>query len=133
MTSLKFAIVVYGAPYSSEGCLSALQFAEAVIAEGHDILRVFFYHDGVYTANSLTNPPQDEPDIGTLWQEFGLEYDLDMVVCIASCLRRGIIDAKEATRHEKSSANLRPGFTISGLGQLVEASLNADRVVTFGH
>ena len=74
---------------------------------------------------------QDEPDIGTLWQEFGLEYDLDMVVCIASCLRRGIIDAKEATRHEKFSANLRPGFTISGLGQLVEASLNADRVVTF--
>ena len=45
MTSLKFALVVYGAPYSSEGCLSALQFAEAVIAEGHEILRVFFYHE----------------------------------------------------------------------------------------
>jgi len=130
---MKFAIVVYGAPYSSEGCLSALRFAEAVIAEGHELVRVFFYHDGVYAANLLISPPQDEPDIGSMWQNLAGEHELDMVACIASCLRRGIVDETEAARHDKPAANLRPGFTISGLGQLIDATINADRVVTFGY
>ena len=130
---MKFAIVVYGAPYSSEGCLSALRFTEAVLAEGHEILRVFFYHDGVYTANKLIAAPQDEADVAAMWQTLGQTNGLDLVACIASCLRRGIVDATEAARYEKAADNLREGFTISGLGQLIEASLNADRVVTFGH
>ena len=130
---MKFTIVVYGAPYSSEGCLSALRFTEAALAEGHEILRVFFYHDGVYTANKLIAAPQDEPDVSAMWQSLGQTKGLDLVACIASCLRRGIVDSTEAAGYEKAADNLREGFTISGLGQLIEASLNADRVVTFGH
>ena len=130
---MKFTIVVYGAPYSSEGCLSALRFTEAALAEGHEILRVFFYHDGVYTANKLIAAPQDEADVAAMWQTLGQTNGLDLVACIASCLRRGIVDSTEAARYEKAADNLREGFTISGLGQLIEASMNADRVVTFGH
>ena len=130
---MKFLIVVYSAPCSSEGCLSALRFTEAVLAEGHEILRVFFYHDGVYTANKLIAAPQDEADVAAMWQTLGQTNGLDLVACIASCLRRGIVDSTEAARYEKAADNLREGFTISGLGQLIEASMNADRVVTFGH
>ena len=130
---MKFVIVVYSAPCSSEGCLSALRFTEAVLAEGHEILRVFFYHDGVYTANKLIAAPQDEADVAAMWQTLGQTNGLDLVACIASCLRRGIVDSTEAARYEKAADNLREGFTISGLGQLIEASMNADRVVTFGH
>ena len=130
---MKFAIVVYGGPYSSEGCLSALRFTEALLTDGHEILRIFFYQDGVYTANQFAAPPQDEPDVGAMWQSLGQANNLDMVACIASCLRRGIIDETEAGRYEKRGDNLREGFSISGLGQLIDASLNADRVVTFGH
>ena len=130
---MKFVIVVYSAPCSSEGCLSALRFTEAVLAEDHEILRVFFYHDGVYTANKLIAAPQDEVDVAAMWQALGQTNGLDLVACIASCLRRGIVDSTEAARYEKAADNLREGFTISGLGQLIEASLNADRVVTFGH
>ncbi|MBT4491985.1 MAG: sulfurtransferase complex subunit TusD [Gammaproteobacteria bacterium] len=129
---MKFSIVVYGAPYSSEGCLSALKFAESVITNGHEIVRVFFYQDGVYTANVLIAPPQDEIDISQAWGQFGIDHDIELIACIASCLRRGILDETEASRYEKRSDNLRAGFTISGLGQLIDASLNADRVVTFG-
>ena len=130
---MKFLIVVYSAPCSSEGCLSALRFTEALLAEGHEILRVFFYHDGVYTANKLIAAPQDEADVAAMWQTLGQTNGLDLVACIASCLRRGIVDSTEAARYEKAADNLREGFTISGLGQLIEASMNADRVVTFGH
>lgn len=129
---MNFAIVVHGAPYSSEACLSALNFAKAVLASGHSINRVFFYHDGVYTANNLIAPPQDETPVGEQWQAFGIGNNIELIACIASCLRRGILDETEADRYEKSGSNIAPGFTISGLGQLIDASINADRVVTFG-
>jgi tRNA 2-thiouridine synthesizing protein D len=129
---MNFAIVVHGAPYSSEACLSALNFANAVLASGHSIYRVFFYHDGVHTANGLIAPPQDEAPVGKQWQEFATENNIELIACIASCLRRGILDETEADRYEKSGSNIAPGFTISGLGQLIDASINADRVVTFG-
>ena len=129
---MNFAIVVHGGPYSSQACLSALKFAKAVLASGHSINRVFFYHDGVYTANNLIAPPQDEAPVGRQWQEFGAGNKIELIACIASCLRRGILDETEAGRYEKSGSNIAPGFTISGLGQLIDASINADRVVTFG-
>ncbi len=129
---MKFAIVVHGAPYSSEACLSSLKFARAVLDSGHSINRVFFYHDGVHTANDLIAPPQDEAPVSEQWQTFGSENNIELIACIASCLRRGILDETEAGRYDKSGCNLAPGFTISGLGQLIDASINADRIVTFG-
>ena len=129
---MKFAIVVHGAPYSSEACLSALKFAKAVLASGHSINRVFFYHDGVHTANRLIAPPQDEAPVSEQWQELGSGNNIELIACIASCLRRGILDETEADRYDKSGSNIATGFTISGLGQLIDASINADRIVTFG-
>ncbi len=129
---MNFAIVVHGAPYSSQACHSGLQFARAVLACGHTINRVFFYHDGVHTASSLIAPPQDETPVSTQWQALAGEHDVELIACIASCLRRGILDETEAARYEKTGSNVAPGFTISGLGQLVDATINADRVVTFG-
>ena len=129
---MKFAIVVYGAPYSSECCLSALRFAEAVIAEGHELLRVFFYHDGVNNGTRMTTPPQDDRHIVNRWSDLAHQHKLDLVVCVAAAQRRGILDADEARRHGKNGDNLAPGFRISGLGQLIEAGVEADRLVVFG-
>jgi len=128
----KFSIVVNGGPYSHQAPLSAYHFARAILDQGHEIYRVFFYHDGVYTANSAIAPPQDEPDIRKLWAEFAQNNQVDLVVCVAAALRRGILDETEAKRYEKTSAGLDKVFTISGLGQLIDAGLNADRLVTFG-
>ena len=99
---------------------------------GHELLRVFFYHDGVHAASSLAAPPQDEADIPLHWQIFAREHDVELTACIASCLRRGVLNETEAERYEKDGANLAPGFTISGLGQLIDAAINADRIITFG-
>ncbi|MCB1691783.1 MAG: sulfurtransferase complex subunit TusD [Pseudomonadales bacterium] len=128
---MKFAIVVHGAPYSSQSSLSALHFARAALASGHEIYRVFFYHDGVLNGTALAAPPQDEIDIPSAWQALAREHTLDLVVCIASSLRRGLLDETEADRYEKPAANLAPGFVISGLGQLIDGALNADRTITF--
>jgi tRNA 2-thiouridine synthesizing protein D len=129
---MKYAIIIHGAPYSSESCLSALRFTQATLEAGHEVLRVFFYHDAVQTASVLIAPPQDEIDITAEWQSVAQSHDLELIACIASCLRRGILDETEAERYEKPAANIADGFTIAGLGQMIDACMNADRVMTFG-
>lgn len=129
---MKFAIVVHGAPYSSASAWSALHFARAVLRTGHEIYRVFFYHDGVYNGNALMAPPQDELDLQSDWSELARQHDVELMVCIASSLRRGMLNAKEADRYDKPAHNLADTFEVSGLGQLIDAGINADRVITFG-
>ncbi|MBA4502272.1 sulfurtransferase complex subunit TusD [Marinobacterium marinum] len=127
-----YTLIIHNAPYQSATAGTALRFAKATLAAGHSIHRVFFYRDGVYTANTLTAPPRDEQNIPALWQQLAQEHQLDMVVCIAAAVRRGVLDEHEAKRYEKTAHNLAEGFELSGLGQLVEASIVSDRVVTFG-
>ena len=129
---MKYALNVYGAPYSHAAPLSALRFAEAAINRGHHILRVFFYHDGVHTANELTVAPQDELDVAAAWVSFAQHNGIELTICIAAALKRGLLDAGEANRYEKPGPDVHPAFAVVGLGQLVDAAMNADRVVTFG-
>ncbi|MEW6562672.1 MAG: sulfurtransferase complex subunit TusD [Pseudomonadota bacterium] len=118
---MKFAIVVNEGPYQHQASDSAYLFCKAAIEKGHEIRRVFFYHDGVNNASRLTEPPQDDRHIVNRWSKLAADHGVDLVVCVAAALRRGI-------REE----NLAAGFRISGLGQLVEAGIQSDRTVVFG-
>ncbi|WP_295798256.1 sulfurtransferase complex subunit TusD [uncultured Microbulbifer sp.] len=129
---MKFTLVVYGAPHASEGAASALRFARALLEAGHSLYRVFFYGDGVHNGSALAAPPQDEQDLLGQWQRLQQAHNLDLVVCIAAAQRRGLLSESEASRLEKSAANLATGFTLAGLGQLAEAAAVCERVVTFG-
>lgn len=127
-----FSLAVYSAPYSSQASYSAYQFAVATLNQGHHLHRIFFYQDGVHNATNLAAPPQDEFNLQHAWQRLAQDNNLDLVVCIAAALRRGILDDGEAKRYDKPSYNLAPEFTISGLGQLVEAAAISDRLISFG-
>jgi tRNA 2-thiouridine synthesizing protein D len=129
---MKFSILVNEGPYTHEAADTAYQFTKAALEKGHEIFRVFFYHDGVNNGTRLTTPPQDDRNIVKRWTELGEKHQLDLVVCVAAAQRRGIADADEAKRNGKDADNLAPGFRISGLGQLIEAGIQADRLVTFG-
>ena len=129
---MNFTIVIQGGPYSSQASLSALNFARAVIRGGHSIRRLFFYNDGVYNANRAISPPQDEQDLHQAWHQFATDNSLEIIICVASALRRGMLDSGEASRYEKQEAVVAESFEISGLGQLIDGCLNADRVITFG-
>ncbi len=129
---MKFGIVVNEGPYTHQASDSAYQFTKAALDKGHEILRVFFYHDGVNNATRLTVPPQDDRNLQKLWSELAEAHKLDLVVCIAAAQRRGILDANEAKRQGKDADNIAPGFRISGLGQLIDVGIKADRLVTFG-
>ena len=126
-----FALLIQGAPYTSQSSLSALHFCQAVLDSGHGIQRLFFYQDGVLNASALCVPPQDEFHLPQAWQRLIHQHGLDAVVCIGSALKRGIIDEGEAARHGLPAANLLNGFSIGGLGLWMEAISKADRVVNF--
>ena len=118
---MKIGILVNEGPFTHQASDSAYRFALAAIAKGHEIGRVFFYHDGVNNANKLAEPPSDDRNLVTLWSSLAEEHKVDLVVCVAAALRRGLKDEI-----------LAPGFRISGLGQLVEAGILSDRLVVFG-
>lgn len=129
---MRFGIVVNEGPYTHQASDSAYRFAKAALAKGHEIFRVFFYHDGVNNGTRLTVPPQDDRNLQALWSELAEQHKLDLVVCVAAAQRRGVLDESEAKRHGKDADNIAPGFRISGLGQLIEAGIQSDRLVIFG-
>ena len=129
---MKFGIMVNEGPYTHQAADTAYQFTRAALEQGHEVLRVFFYHDGVNNGTRMTTPPQDDRHIVNRWSELAQAHDLDLVVCVAAAQRRGIVDADEAKRHGKSGDNIAPGFRISGLGQLIEMGIEADRLMVFG-
>ena len=128
---MKFALTVLCPPHS-DTALRALRFAQACAAKGHKVSQIFFYQDGVYHANRLASPPQDETNLVALWQAFKSEHGAELCVCVASTIRRGVMDAAEAKRHGLDQHNLAEGFEIVGLGQLMSAKQSSDRLVTFG-
>jgi tRNA 2-thiouridine synthesizing protein D len=129
---MKFTIQVNTGPFTHQASDSAYRFTLAALESGHEIHRVFFYHDGVNNGTMMGVPPQDDRNLQVLWSELAEKYELDMVVCIAAAQRRGVMDEKESKRHGKKFANIAPGFHISGLGQLVEAAVISDRLMVFG-
>ena len=118
---MKFGILVNEGPFTHQASDTAYQFAKAALEKGHEVIRVFFYHDGVNNANRQSKPPSDDRNLVKLWSELAERHNVDLVVCVAAALRRGITDEI-----------LAPGFRISGLGQLIEAGIIGDRLVTFG-
>ena len=129
---MKLSVVLNEGPYQHQAADTAYHFTRAALAKGHEIFRVFFYHDGVNNGTRLTTPPQDDRDIVTRWSQLAEEHKLDLVVCIAAAQRRGIVDENEQERHRKDANNIAKGFRISGLGQLIEAGIESDRMVVFG-
>ena len=128
---MKFVIALFS-PAHSPASRRALRFAEAVLAGGHEITRLFLYQDGVHSASANVVTAQDELDLTGEWERFVRSHALDGVVCIAAGLRRGVLDNQEAARHSRPAANLAPAWELSGLGQLHEAAQQADRLVCFG-
>ena len=128
---MRFAIMVTGPAYGTQQASSAFQFSEALLAAGHQLSSVFFYREGVYNANQLTSPASDEFDLVRGWQKLNELQGVELHICVAAALRRGVTDEAEVERLGLAGANLQPGFSLSGLGALAQAALTCDRMVQF--
>lgn len=129
--TLSYVLLVTGPAYGTQQASSAYQFATALLAAGHTLNCVFFYREGVMNANQLTTPANDEFDLVRAWQQLAQQWGTELHVCVSAALRRGIVDQQQASQRGLGSANLQPGFHLSGLGSLAEAVLRCDRVIQF--
>ncbi|BBL75765.1 sulfurtransferase complex subunit TusD [Methylomagnum ishizawai] len=125
---MKYAIQVHGGPGQTPSAHTAYQFIKAALAEGHEIVRIFFYLDGVQQGFGPggTDAPRLFPD----WPGLAGAHGLDLVLCVSAATRRGLLPPEENDWPE--SPAIAPGFRAGGLGQWMEACLKADRVVVFG-
>lgn len=135
---MDFTILVNGGPFTKQASCSAYHFAQAVLSKQHRILQVFFYLDGVMHANKLTTLPSDEMQLIPSWEQLASHGNFELVICSSAALRRGIMNDELAQRYQQAEqslpllANFNPSFTLAGLTQLITATCDADRFITFG-
>ena len=129
---MNFALLVLSAPDAGYGARHAQQFARTTLAQGHQIARIFFLDAGTRCGGLSPVLPQDEIKPVDGWVELRQQHDIDLVLCVSSALRQGMLNAEEAARYERPGATIHEAFRIGGLGEWVEAAGQADRVVTFG-
>jgi tRNA 2-thiouridine synthesizing protein D len=130
--SFKYVILIRCSPCEPGVAYTAWQFSKEVLNLGHKIETVFFYQEGVLTANSLTVLPQNELNITTLWQDLAIKYNIELNVCSSGALRRGIIDTHTAKKNQLQQYSLASGFKLTSLVPLVSATTNCDRIISFG-
>jgi len=128
---MKYAIQINASPYQSNSGENAYQFVKAALEMGHEVVRIFFYKEGVYHAFRYVTPPDDEINPVKRWSELAEKYQLDLVVCISAAQRRGLLEVTEAKRQAKKDNDVADGFRVAGLGLWVEAMLEADRFLEF--
>ena len=103
---------------------TALDFAQQLLAQGHHLIGVFFYQDGVTIANTQIIFPSDEVNLAHKWQQFHHNTKVPLHLCITAAERRGLIEGN----HSETS-NISGEFTVSGLGELVVLTNSADKAV----
>lgn len=130
MRSMRLSLLITAAP-DSETAHHAWRFAEAALAEGHELVRVFFADAGVLHGQALSTPGRDFPSLCARWQALQQRAGLDLVLCVSAALHYGVIDEVNARVWEHGQCSLADGFVVSGLGQLAEAQLASQRLITF--
>ncbi|GLT16350.1 sulfurtransferase TusD [Vibrio zhanjiangensis] len=131
MSPLTYTLVVTGSVYGNQSARTAYQFASSLINQGHRLVSVFFYQDGVTNGTSLSVPANDEFDLANAWQVLAQKHNVRLETCVAAALRRGVVSQDEASQHNLKQHNLANGFHQAGLGSLAEAMLTQNRVVQF--
>ena len=74
---MKIGLLINEGPFTHQASDSAYRFAVAALAKGHDIYRVFFYNDGVYNCNKLSEPQSDDRNLVALWSALGKENEIE--------------------------------------------------------
>ena len=114
--------VIVTTPPSSNLTATALHFIESALAQGINVVGVFFYQTGVLNANDYVAIASDEFQVIEKWRLLHAKYQLPLHLCYTAAQKNGLSEEKETN-------NIACYFTVSGLGELVELTSAADRVI----
>ena len=120
-----YSLSIHGSPGTSHAARSAYLFAREAINSGHEIYRVFFYHDGVNVASTID--PATTSSLQAAWVDMRDQYSIELTICISAATRRGLIDEADPN----NTGNIHTAFKVVGLGQLIDGIMHSDRFITF--
>ncbi len=115
------AVMVTSPPFSNFTA-TALDYLQTALEQGVKVVGVFFYQSAVLNANKNVNLASDEFQSQQAWKKLSQHYQLPLYLCITAAEKHGLSD-------EQANNNIDEIFTVAGLGELVEISSLADRVV----
>ena len=124
----QLVVLVSAEPESVMGGHAATFCLES-LRQGHEIIRVFFYGDGVMHAIEQLNPEDEQPIVK--WSDIA-NLGVDLCVCVSAALRRGVLDTEHGERHSLNPT-LRAGFRLGSLAELAESYHACSRRVHFAH
>jgi len=126
------AVMVTTPPHSNLTA-TAIDYIEYALKKGIEVVGVFFYQDGVLNASSHLSLPNDEYQTIKQWQRLNKGYNLPLYLCVTAAEKRGLTDEISDEIDDQignnKQTNINDAFILSGLGELVELSNKADRVV----
>ncbi|MCJ8312777.1 MAG: sulfurtransferase complex subunit TusD [Saccharospirillaceae bacterium] len=128
---MNFSICITAHPLDSAQ-RNAIEYCKALILKSQRISQIFFYQDAVSLASSLLVPAQDEYDAQQQWIELAQSNNIELKVCVAAAIRRGILNEADCKRYAKPQSNLHDAFSIVGLGDFLTTMDSSDKQVTFG-
>ncbi|KAF7769797.1 tRNA 2-thiouridine synthesizing protein D [Pseudoalteromonas citrea] len=94
------------------------RFADAVLAEGHQIPCIFLYQDGVYHASQNLQLASDELNIAEIWQSL-FNRGISLILCVTAAEKRGIDTANTGI------------FKVAGLAEFAMLTAQSDKWVQF--
>jgi len=123
---MKFAIQVQDLRSTESSADTCYQFITAILNSGHEVVRIFFYSDGILNAFPPHRGSASERSMA--WSALA-KQGVDLVFCSTAAERRGF---KTETSSSPNHLQPYPGFRPGGLGLWMDALLKADRIIVFG-
>lgn len=108
---MKYALVIVHPPSDLESQSRTMRLGRALIENGHEVSRVFFYGDGTQIGC------QDASETREQWIDLASPFDTELAICSASGEKNGVVKAPDH-------------FVLAGLGALMESGFDCDRVIT---
>lgn len=115
------AVIITSSP-SDNLTATAIELIATALLQGIYVIGVFFYQDGVLNASTDIQIPSDEFQTLQAWRNLHQQHQIPLHLCITAGEKRGLV-------YEDKKKNIDDIFTVSGLGELVELTAKADRVV----
>jgi len=113
-----FTLIIYDAPMTKERALSALRFAWTADLEGHKV-QIWLFEDGIYLAKKNQKPPQGLTNYGQMLEDL-IKAGVAVKACVVCAESRGV-----------ASVELVDGVKFATIHELIEWSVNSDKVITF--
>lgn len=115
MTGL--AVLVSAIP-DYRGCLTALHFCQAAVAQGVHLTSIFFYGDSVLVAQPTPANSDDNANALLSWRQWLRSQSMRVSLCSAAVARSHF-------------THLSDEFVVIGLGQWIANLQSADKLIQF--